>query len=566
MTEIRKTIALLMVLTFVNHARADENDPDDVVRCKHCRQSMEICSYLKTCCRYTENRSDSVLYNPSPSERVSAPVLPCNYEIPPVRLSSGGSFRFIGGFQSGEPVFFQPYHENLFSVGQLEYRHHLIDFLSIFSSKTAEDDKNDINPGSEMGNLSPGNRGDIMLPDQSPVGTTVVELDAPEDVFPEASRAIQNPEVTVRYKENPLFIFFKQEMNVLKYEFADKAINHLLKQLNIPRGTTIEDVNSMISSVLESVNARFVPQNQVYHPVSSGTHLLLVQNIEANEWFSAIVVLTGHYVFLFLLNAQNSLKTLVSTDTIFTKNLQELAGKPQASACLNAAEVCFNLCLYPLIFSVAPLVAPQRLTAGISEYQMIVIDEDSEDTSSESSLDEFDNIELMTVSWSVEDIPVMTQSHVQSQPAGVVSHIQAVYTNLTRVCREQTERTVSFTPGISASTLITVIEIMSEQDFFISDTMVALFATFGINLIQLTGQPNPQLPNGSFMLLIHSEPRQELPAVLFVSHAEPDLTVWFVNPFLGDVFLDRIRTTSKLFRKFLDNFQLFQVCVFLLQG
>ena len=129
MIKIIKTFVLTLVLAFVGYAIAEDDDPEDMVRCKHCGQSTDECQKRQNCYRYTGDWQDSFAYFQKlglPDSYHSNSHQRPSIEVLPARL-----FEFTTHVEAlaGEMVVNLQHYPDVIRTGRLKQSDHIIDFL-----------------------------------------------------------------------------------------------------------------------------------------------------------------------------------------------------------------------------------------------------------------------------------------------------------------------------------------------------------------------------------------------------------------------------------------------------
>ena len=553
---------------------AGEDDPDDIVRCKHCGQSTDVCAREQNCYRYTGNQQGSALY--SQSHNLPDSYKARSHENLQINLLSEKSFQFIAGSVSGQIVSFWPFKREIFSVKHLEHPEHVIDFLRI----TVEDmslENTDIPEES--------------VDDQDGSIPTVIEIEAQTEInplilTPENSNQEIMPEIISsesNSESNPIFIHFEFDMRILKHTVLSPQVFTLLIILSFPlaSGGTVVETHNRITDILSKVGAQLIStkidqETMWFNHFSTGNYLLLVRDDETFEWYTAIIIMEQRHSLMFILNEQDSMETLVSTSLIFTNSLRQLIKNsfewlnPDSETSDNNLQVFFYLLQF-----YSPLVTSQLISAAINEYIIMVSFDDieeriktSEPLSLEDRIEYWRQMNLRTVSFNTANLIPIIALNVQAQPVTPISHIEAIYTDVVETSHQQTLMTVNFIGRMLVDTLAGVLNRAVENGWLQLDIMKTLLANFAINLTLLLQLqlPDLRLPGSSFLLVIHSESQQKPPALLFVTNSSPNLTFWFVDLSTGQIDWKQYTTTSQKFREFLQNLKLLPVNVYHLEN
>lgn len=593
---IIKTIVLLLALVSVGNAIADDDDSDEIVRCKHCRQSTDICQFKRNCYRYTGGQQDSLLYVHGSDLSDLHKADP--YDDLQIRLPSANSFRFIDIGASGEVVSLWPFNKKMFSTGQMRHLNYIIDFIRVKVEKDFAMDAADLleNPDSGQGDIEEHAVGDtgrdyeadnyapmdyVMPMHFWPLGSsipTVVEVETPVDInLPIPVSEIPVQELTLQEpgsEINPLFIHFGHDMVILEHGVPSQMAASLLGQLDLPVGTEPEEAYDMVLNSLSGIGGEFETmgggQSDGHHNMIPGTYLLLLKDNESLEWYTAIAIMAQQHCLLFLVDEFGALETMVSTDIIFKSSLEKLIRKSQERLYSVTGITYLNVYFYPVKLSL-PLVNAQMIEAAVTKYLELMLNNESDEEVQGpppliSLADQVDQMESVVVSSNVHRIPVIVENVKLYQPGIPVSHVKAVYTDLAETCQQQTGITVNFIAGISTDTLAGALNAALENGLIDLQLLQGMLASFSINLVQLPESPDLQLSEGSFLLVIQSESQQEPPALLFVTNAFHNLTVWFVDLTTGLAGWKKFTTTTEKFRVFMSSLELLPVYIYRLES
>ena len=340
---------LIFALAVAENSFSHGDDEDDVVRCKHCQHSLELCSYLKSCERYRPDNQQGAISETQASADE-------NNKMGWTRGSGVISIFPEAGITTGFSLS-RPLNKVLNIVEQLRLPDHIVDFLQVTTKESISEEPITIEP--------------LTFPQSE----EVVEINAEGiDILPSESTEIPvlitgGTVEAVKLDDDPIFVHFEQNMLVLDYTFPGEQLADLLLHLNMSAELAHQAVISVASSVFSGLGG------QVYAPVDfniesqpNGGYLLLAHDRDSGEWFTAIVIVYKKYALLFLLDEARTLKTLVSSTATFRRELNKLAGFSLQPACSIEYTSDYEMFLHPLEFSI-PAVNAVTLEAAIAEYK-----------------------------------------------------------------------------------------------------------------------------------------------------------------------------------------------------
>ena len=559
--KIINILCLLFAVIVAEKCFSHGDDLDDVVRCKFCKHSLEICSHLKSCERY------------KPEIGQLSAVKEQGHNDKKEDDKKTGWFRgsgvlsiLSGSGNVADPFIFRPRNEILNIVVLLKLPDHLVDFIQVTTTEPAVDASNEEST-------------EIIPPLSFPPPVEIVEIHTSEiDTY------IENAELPVQHTatenevtqlgENPIFIHFEQHMTILDYTFPGDSIANLLLHINIPEWSGLPQVLSVASSSVSGLGGQVIVANNLMdfgvESLVDGTYLLIAHDKELYEWFTAIVIVYKKYALLFLLDERGSLVTLVSSRKIFSQGLKKLAGIiTQQSACYVEEISDFDLFLYPLEFSATPMVDVATLDAAITEHKAQKEEEKMDVTETgaphpvqPSFLVQMGVMGSMDALWQAGNIPGIFPegAFCVAQPVVQIPHAEVVNSMLKRQFILLQHTPAGFSGTITSESLFSAVQGAVDGNGIAFDMLQAMFLSLGVSFEELP--ENEETINGMFLFVIKSESELEPPALLFVNIERFQTTIWSVNLNNGMVIWNIYSSTKSEFLHYLEDLGLCTVDIY----